>query len=102
MKKNGHGFMIKVRILYSGRRSTVVDGECIAGFVQILIYLASWIRILAILSKIQRKEGQFITLQGGSLYFSFHQKWSKLDALFQTNANEKFAKSAQLLMKTKT
>jgi hypothetical protein len=26
MKKNGHGFMIKVRILYSGRRSTVVDG----------------------------------------------------------------------------
>ena len=36
----------------------------------------------------REREGVFITGNMGSLYFSFHQKWSKLDTLVNKDAKE--------------
>jgi hypothetical protein len=46
------------------------------------------------------KKGRGSSLQAGSIYFRFHQKWSKLYALLQTYANDYLvAMFAQFLMK---
>jgi hypothetical protein len=38
--------------------------------------------------KKKKRQGRGLYSMGGSLYFSFYQKWSKFGTLSQTDANE--------------
>jgi hypothetical protein len=45
-------------------------------------------------------KGRGTSLHGGSLYFSFHQKWSKLDTFLQSDSNEAEMKKKFLTLRS--
>jgi hypothetical protein len=83
MQRSSTNTMLKTGILFQGSSAKSYEKRLLK-----LGYNHSSFPHRRCLKEKNFKKGRGTSLQGGSFYFRFHQKWSKLGTILQTGSNE--------------